>query len=67
MNDQRNINLNSFQDGENNFNPNSSLKDDIVSKIFQNYNNYLNITNFRITTMIILILTNMIQRVISMI
>ena len=35
MNDQRNINLNSFQDGENNFNPNSSLKDDIVSKIFQ--------------------------------
>lgn len=45
MNDQRNINLNSFQDGENNFNPNSSPKDDIVSKIYQKYDKYLNITN----------------------
>jgi hypothetical protein len=32
MNEQRNINLNSFQDGENNFNPNSSPKDEPVSQ-----------------------------------
>ena len=38
MNDQRNININSFKEGENNFNPNSSPKDDIVSKIYQNIN-----------------------------
>ena len=45
MNNQRNINLNSFQEGENNFNPNSSPKDDIVSKIYQNINKFLKITN----------------------
>ena len=61
MNYQRNINLNSFQDGENNFNPNSSLKDDIVSKIYQNYNLLFKYYKFRISTMIILIPTNMIQ------
>ena len=43
MNDQRNINLNSFQEGENNFNQNSPSKDDIVSKIYQYINKYLNI------------------------
>jgi hypothetical protein len=45
MNEQRNINLNSFQEGENNFNPNSSPKDDIVSQIYQNNNIYLKITD----------------------
>ena len=40
MNDQRNINLNAFQEGENNFNPNSSPKDDIVSKIHLKFNKY---------------------------
>ena len=43
MNDQRNININSFQEGENNFNPNSSLKD--VSNIYQNININLKIKN----------------------
>ena len=38
MNDQRNITINSFQAGENNFNPHSSLKDDIVSNIYQKIN-----------------------------
>ncbi len=40
MNDQRNINLNSLQDDDNNFNQNSSPKEDDVSKIYKIYNKY---------------------------
>jgi len=49
MNEQRNINLKSFQDGENNFNQNSSPKEEIVS---QN-GPFINYIIFRILTMTI--------------
>ena len=40
MNDQRNINFNSLQESENNFNHNSSQKEDDVSKLYKIYNKY---------------------------
>ena len=40
MNDLRNINFNSFQEGENNFNQNSSPKEDPVSKTNYNLEKY---------------------------
>ena len=49
MNEQRNINLKSFQDGENNFNQNSSPKEETVS---QN-DSFINYIIFRISTMTI--------------
>jgi hypothetical protein len=39
MNDLRNLNFNSFQEGESNFNPNSSPKEDDVSKTIYNHYN----------------------------
>ena len=49
MNKKININLKSFQDGENNFNQNSSPKEEIVS---QN-DSFINYITFRISTMTI--------------
>lgn len=50
MNDQRNINLNSLQEGENNFNQNSSPKEDVVSKIYKILTN-IKYYKFRSSTM----------------